>query len=305
MREWSSFKKSSYDNPLLSVTPEASKKEIDDSYREAALSGRLTSFKQEWLADFEAVSDSCFPGLVVEPSETSKFPNVVDYSYHPDEGPVYAACDHNFAKPASTIFAQVNKYGDVIIFDERFTPHTSSYMQAQQILDKEKDLTKHAIRTWKDEGKEIAYQHHIRCEDVVADISGDQVQLNGRTAWDDFEAVLGKGRRPVGLKQSRETGANMIRLWLEFPQFDHKGKPLLDENRQQVKRPKLFITRNCVNTIYALSTAIFKKGKNGSLKEDYDETPEGYEGLLDALRYLMVHLFHEKGQHFTVVQGVN
>jgi hypothetical protein len=305
MREWSSFKKSSYDNPLLSVTPEASRKEIDDSYREAALSGRLTSFKQEWLADFEAVSDSCFPGFLAEPSEVNKFPNVVDYTWHPDEGPVYAACDHNFAKPASTIFAQVNKYGDVIIFDERFTPHTSSYMQAQQILDKEKDLTKQALKIWKTEGREIAYQHHIRCEDVVADISGDQVQLNGRTAWDDFESVLGKGRRPVGLKQNRETGANMVRLWLEFPQFDHRGKPLLDENNQHIKRPKLFITRNCVNTIYALSTAIFKKGKNGSLKEDYDETPEGYEGLLDALRYLMVHLFHEKGQHFTVLKGVN
>jgi hypothetical protein len=305
MREWSSFKKSSYDNPLLSVSPEASKKEIDDSYREAALSGRLTSFKQEWLADFEAVSDSCFPGFQVEVSEEKKFPNVIDYIWHPDEGPVYAACDHNFAKPASTIFAQVNKYGDVVIFDEKFTPHTSSYMQAQQIVDKEKELTKQAFRIWKEELKEIGYQYHIKCEAVVADISGDQVQLNGRTAWDDFESVLGKGRRPVGLKQNRETGANMIRLWLEFPQFDHKGKALVDEAGQHIKRPKLFITRNCVNTIYALSTAVFKKGKNGSLKEDYDETPEGYEGLLDALRYLMVHLFHDKGQHYTVIKGVN
>jgi len=28
--------------------------------------------------------------------------------WHPDEGLVYAACDHNYAKPASTLFAQVN-----------------------------------------------------------------------------------------------------------------------------------------------------------------------------------------------------
>lgn len=303
MREWSSFQKSSYDNPLLSSDPVKSKDEIDAAYRRAALSGKLLKFKQEYLADFEAVSDSCFPGFTVEKTDTNQFPNIVDYIWHPDEGPVYAACDHNFAKPASTIFAQVNKYGDVVIFDERFTPHTSSYMQGQQILDKERELTASAIRIWKQESLEISKQHHIKFEKIVADIAGDQVQLSGRTAWSDIESVT--GRRPVGLKQDRETGSNMIRLWLQFPQFDHKGKAIFDENNIQVKRPKLFITRNCVNTIFALSTAVFKKGKNGSLKEDYDETPEGYEGLIDALRYLMVYLFHDRGSHFTVVQGVN
>ena len=110
MRDWSSFRKTSYDNPLLSSSPEASKKEIDDAYREAAISGKLMSFKQEWLADFESVSDTCFPGFIVDKSEDTPYPHVIDYVYHPDEGPVYAACDHNFAKPASTIFAQLNKY---------------------------------------------------------------------------------------------------------------------------------------------------------------------------------------------------
>lgn len=303
MRDWSSFKKTSYDNPLLSATPELSRKEIDDAYREAVLSGKLMSFKQEWLADFEAISDSCFPGFTVEATDTNKFPHVIDYIWHPDEGPIYAACDHNFAKPASTIFAQVNRYGDVVIFDEKFTPSTTSYMQGQQILDKEKELSAQAVRIWKAELAEQYVRRHIKFNAVVADISGDQLQLNGRTAWDDLESIL--GRRPVGLKQDRETGSNMIRLWLNFPQFDHKGSPIFDENKQQVYRPKLFITRNCVNTIYALSTAVFKKGKNGVLKEDYDETPEGYEGLIDALRYLMVHLFHDKGNHFTVLNGVN
>ena len=302
MTEWSSFKKSSYDNPLLSSNPEKSKEEIDSAYRRAALSGKLLKFKQEYLADFEAVSDTCFPGFTVDKSEENEFPHVVDYVYHPDEGPVYAACDHNFAKPASTIFAQVNKYGDVVIFDEKFTPHTSSYAQGQQILDKERELSSQAIRTWKQEGLEISKQHHIKFTNVIADISGDQVQLNGRTAWDDIESII--GRRPVGLKQDRETGANMIRLWMNFPQFDHKGKAMFDENNEQVKRPKLFITRNCINTIYAISTAVFKKGKNGVLKEDYDESPEGYEGLIDALRYLMVYILHDKGNHFSTIKGV-
>ena len=304
MKDWSSFQRTSYDNPLMSSTPEKSKSEIDASYREAVLSGKALKFKQEYLADFEAVSDSCFPGFIVEPSDSNKIAHVIDYIWHPDEGPVYTASDHNFAKPASTIFAQVNKFGDVVIFDERFTPHTTSYMQAQQILEKQAELNKTAFAIWDKERAAREHKHHIIFEKIVADVAGDQQQLNGRTAWDDFESVL--GRRPVGLKQDREVGCNMIRMWMNFPQFDVKGKPLMDEDtRQQLTRPKLFINRNCVHTIFALSTAVFKKGKNGILKEDYEELPEGYEGLLDALRYLMVYLFHDRGNEISIVKGVN
>ena len=302
LTDWSSFQRTSYDNPLLASSPERSKQEIDDAYRRAILSGKMSKFKQEYLADFESVEDTCFPGFAVEANDKVTHPNVVDYIWHPDEGPVYAACDHNYARPASTIFAQVNKYGDVIIFDERFTTTTTTYMQAQQILDKEHHLTKDAFEIWKREGAGSLKMQHIKFQQIVADISGEQRQLNGRAAWDDFKAIL--GRSPVGLKQDRETGCNMIRLWLRHPTFDEKGRPRIDKNKEVITEPKLFITRNCVNLIYALSTAVFKKTQAGGLKEDYTETPEGYEGLLDALRYLLVHLFHDTGRHFTVVKGV-
>lgn len=304
MREWSSFRKSSYTNPMLASTPEKSKEQIDKAYREAVLSGKVLKFKQEYMADFEAVSDTCFPNFRTDVSEDKKeeYPHVVTYNWHPNEGPMYAACDHNFAKPASTIFGQVNKYGDLIIFDEAFTPHTTSYMQAQQIIDKQAELqvVGHEIRQ-KDKVT-MKSRTPILFENVVADISGNQVQLNGRSAWDDMEAVL--GYRPVGLKQDRETGCNMIRLWMNFPEFDQKGSPVKDEDGEVKTYPKLFITPNCTNLIYAIETAKFKKGKNGILREDYEETPEGYEGLLDALRYLIVYLFHDTGQHVTVVKGV-
>jgi hypothetical protein len=304
LTDWSAFQRTSYDNPMIAGSPEKSKEEVDAAYRRAVLGGALSKFKQEYLADFESVEDICFPGFVVEPNEKILHPNVVDYDWHPDEGIVYASCDHNYARPASTIFAQVNKYGDVIIFDERFTPSTTTYMQAQQILDKEGQLTRDAFDIWKREGKGSVNMHHIKFQEIVADISGQQRQLNGRSAWDDFKSVLGNNRTPVGLKQDREIGCNMIRLWLRHPMFDSKGKPALDNNGEQVTEPKLFITRNCVNLIYALSTAVFKKTQAGGLKEDYTETPEGYEGLLDALRYLLVYLFHDTGRHFTVVKGV-
>jgi hypothetical protein len=301
MREWSSFQRTSYDNPLLSATPEKSKEEVDNAYRSAILSGKALKFKQEYLADFESVSDTCFPGFIEEISEHHPHANVVDYNWHPDEGPIYAACDHNFAKPASTLFAQLNQYGDLIIFDEKFTRHTTSYMQAQQILEKEQELNKTAWQIWNEEMQVMSARHTVKFENVVADIAGDQRQLNGRSAWDDFETVLGK--RPVGLKQDRETGCNMLRLWMQYPKFDQKGRPILNEHQEPITFPKLFITANCINLRYALSTAVFQKTKNGALKEDYEASSEGYEGLLDALRYLVVFLFHDRGGHITVTNG--
>lgn len=303
MRDWSSFQETSYDNPMLSSDATQSKKEIDDAYREAIMSGKAVKFRQEYLADFESVEDICFPGFVMEANKKHPNPNVVNYKWHPDEGPVFAACDHNYAKPASTIFAQINKWGDVVVFDEKFTPRTTSYMQAQQILDKQNELNARAIEIWKKEGSYSTRREHIKLGGVVADISGDQRQLSGRKAWDDFEAVL--GYRPKGLSQDRETGCNMMRLWLQHPEFDSKGRPKLDENRQPLTHPKLFITKNCTQLIFALQTAIFKKSKGGGLKEDYEETVEGHEGLLDALRYLLVYLFHDSGNHFAVIQGAN
>ena len=142
MRDWSSFKKTSYDNPMIAATPEKSKEEIDSAKRESVLAGKYLKFRQEYLADFEANSDIVFPGYIEDPSDKIEFPNVIDYIWHPDEGPSYVACDHNFARPASTLFAQVNKYNDIVIFDELFTPHTTAYMQGQQILEKEKELTR-------------------------------------------------------------------------------------------------------------------------------------------------------------------
>lgn len=301
MTDWSSFKQTSYDNPLLAADPATSKLEVDKSYREAIQSGKVLQFKQEYLADFEAVADTCFPGFIMEPTKEHEFPNVVDYKWHPDEGPVIAACDHNYAKPASTIYLQINRFNDIIVFDENFTPKTTPYMQGQQILNKQAECTKLAHKIWEEEQKPVAAFRDIKIKLVVADISGDQRMLNGRSAWDDMASVL--GFRPVGLKQDRDVGANLIRHWMQFPDLDQHGRPIILENNTQKTTPKLFISRNCVNLIFALSTAKFKKTKAGSLKEDYDESVEGYEGLLDALRYALVVLLHDTGKHFTVMGG--
>lgn len=301
MSEWSSFRQTSYDNPLLASSPEKSKEEIDKNYKEAVNNGKVVQFKQEYLADFEAVADMCFPGFILEPDEYREHANVIDYKWHPDEGPILSAMDHNFARPASTIFAQVNKFNDVVIFDECFTPKTTPFQQGMQVVSKEQEYTKLAHKIWGAEGKQQNHYRDIKVKGIIADISGNQVMLNGRSAWDDIQAAV--GYRPAGLKQDRETGSNMIRMWLQYPFFDGLGRPVMLKNGDQKTYPKLFISRNCVNLIYALSTAKFKKTKGGGLKEDYDETIEGYEGLIDALRYLMVYLFHDRGSHLTVLSG--
>lgn len=299
--EWASFIKTSYDNPLLMPTPEQSKAEIDKAYREAVNSGKLTQFKQEYLCDFESVADTAFEGFIANSTDHKPYANVIDYSFHPDSGKIFAACDHNYARPASTIFAQVNSYGDIVIFDECFTAKTTPYKQAQQIQAKEKDFTRMAHKAWQEERKPVAFYRDIKVEKVIADISGNQVALHGRAAWDDMQDIL--GYRPVGLKQPRETGSNMIRQFLQYPLTDIYGVPVIKANGDPETRPKLFISSNCVNTIFALSTARFKKSKVGMLKEDYDETPEGHEGLLDALRYLLVYLFHDTKNHMTIMGG--
>lgn len=299
--DWSSFKQTSYDNPLLAATPEKSKSEIDKSYREAAQNGKILQFRQEYMADFEAVSDICFPGLVAAADEVHPYPNIIDYKWHPDEGPIFAAMDHNFARPASTIYLQINKYNDVVVFDENFTSKTTPYMQGIQVINKEAELTAYSKKIWSAEGKSPDRWRNIKVKEIIADISGDQVMLNGRRAWDDIEAAV--GYRPKGLKQDRETGSNMIRQWLQFPEFDRSGGPVLLADGTQKTLPKLFISSNCINLLYALSTAKFKKTKGNGLKEDYEETIEGYEGLLDALRYALVLLLHDKGEHFTMLNG--
>lgn len=301
VRDWSAFRKTSYDNPYLCATPEESKQEIDNIYRRHIMSGKLVKFKQEYLADFDAVSDIVFPEFKMESSEDFPYHNVIDYNWHPNNGNIFVASDYNYSKPASSIFAQVNDYGEVVVFAETFTPNTTTYMQAQQISDKQLFLNELGRRIWKKEGYPIQYWKKIAFEEVIGDISGDQVQLHGRSAWDDFEEILGV--RPVGLKQPRDVGCNMIRHFLQCPLFDSKGQPLMKENGEPKTAPRLFISEDCPELIYALSAAKFKKGNQGIIKEDYEEMPSGHEGLLDALRYMLVYLFHDRNQYFKLTGG--
>lgn len=276
---WESFQFTSYDNPYVP------REEIDAAFREATIMGQAVNFRQEYLADFDAVADRVFPAIREATGKNGEQPHVLDLPFRASDGDVYVGCDFNYARPASSIYLQVNRFGDVYVFDEDFTKETGAYKQAMMIREK---MT----------------QYKAKYREVIGDYSGKQVNpVDGRTSWQDMEAVLGHSLQ--GRKQTRQVGSDMIRLWLEYPIFDPKTLLMVKDKDGMPKHfPKLFISKKCVNLIYALQTATFKKGKNKTLlKEDYEEHPDGYEGLIDALRYALVYLFHDTNQQLYFLSG--
>jgi hypothetical protein len=276
---WESFQFTSYDNPYIPKT------EIDEAYKSATMMGQLVNFKQEYLADFEAVVNRVFPPVRDMPGKNNEPAHIIDLPFKKLDGDIFIGCDFNYARPASTLYVQVNGNGDVYVFDEDFEKNTGAYKQGLLIREK--------ITSYK-----------ARYREVVGDISGNQVNpVDGRTSFEDMKAVLGHDLK--GKKQTRQVGSDMIRLWMEYPMFN-RVTSLVEKNEDKSPKtyPKLFISKKCINLIYALQTATFKKGKDKTiLKEDYEEHPDGYEGLIDALRYVLVYLFHDPNQQASLIKG--
>jgi hypothetical protein len=278
-RDWASWSMPTYTNPFIPVS------EYEDAKKEALLTGNYLMFKQEYDADFDSVSDAAFPefkATVPSPDNPNvKLPyHVQPYKFHPSYGPWFAACDFNVARPASTIYAQVDKDGNVMVFGELFKSATA-FIQAQYILEKQQELG-------------MSYSA------VVGDVSGS-FRRSGINEFDEMRVVL--GHHPEGIRQGRETGNHLLHEWLAYPIFDEYGNLAKDEHGEPKTRPKLFVSSDCIETIHALETAKRKLGKDGSIKDDYKEFSSGHEGLLDCLRYLFVFLFYER-QKTEVKRGV-
>jgi len=280
-RHWASWSMPTYTNPFIP------RSEYDDAKKDALLHGKYLLFKQEYDADFESVSDAAFPEFkATVPDETDpnlrKPYHVQQYQFNQQFGPWFSACDFNMARPASTIYAQVDKEGNVMIFDELFRPNTTAYMQAEFILEKCKDVG-------------------VRYADVIGDVSGSFATAKGMNEFNQFASVL--GHEPAGLRQGRETGNHLIHEWLAYPVIDMNGELVKTDDGEPKTYPKLFVASHCVETIYALETAKKKTAKDGTIKQDYSEVPTGHEGLLDCIRYLLVYLFHDR-QSTSVKKGI-
>jgi len=282
MTDWASWNFPSYANPFIP------RSEYERAKRTAIEKGKYEKFKREWDADFDAVTDVAFPEfrafkkeLDDKGQEIHAPYHVQHYTFNPANGPWFAACDFNIARPASTVYLQVDRNNNVIIFDELFKPSTDAKLQAQFILEKQEEL-------------EVPYTA------VIGDVSGS-FNRAGVNEFTLMEGVL--GHAPYAQRQSRDSGNHLLHQMLAVPYLDSQGKLIYDELGQHKTYPKLFISSNCVETIYAFEAAKKKMSKDGSIKDDYVEFKTGHEGLLDAVRYALVAIFKER-QGMQVIKGL-
>lgn len=283
MTDWESWAYPSSLNPF--IPPE----EYYTAKREALMKGEYEKFKQEWDADFNAVTDVAFPefrAFVITKKDSEKpiqTPyHVQDYRFDPRNGPWFASCDFNLAKPASTVYLQIDVNNNVIIFDELFRPQTDAKLQAQFILEKQEQLG-------------VPYTM------VFGDRAGG-FQRSGVNEFTLMEGVL--GHSPYAEYQGRETGNHLLHQYLAVPILDKFGGLVMDEFGNPQTFPKLFIASHCHETIHAFEAAKRTTGKNGASKDDYSEFKTGHEGLLDAIRYALVCIFKPRNG-MQVIKGIN
>ena len=282
MTSWASWTFPSYSNPFIP------REEYEDEKRTSIERGKYEHFKQEWDADFDAVTDVAFPEFRAfkrvkdDKGNESTVPyHVQNYNFDARNGPWFAACDFNIARPASTVYLQIDRNQNIIIFDELFRPSTDAKLQAQFILEKQEQLG-------------VPYTQ------VIGDVSGSFSRA-GVNEFTLMENVL--GHAPYGVRQGRDTGNHYLHQMLAMPFLDKDGHLIMDEYNQPETYPKLFVASNCVETIHAFEAAKRKMGKDGSIKDDYTEFKTGHEGLLDAIRYALVAIFKEK-QGMQVFRGL-
>lgn len=273
MTDWDSWAFPSHKNPFIPA------EEYVTAKREALMKGTYEKFKQEWDADFNAVTDVAFPEFRAfkvsyddEGNEVNTPYHVQDYNFDSSHGPWFASCDFNVARPASTVYLQIDKSNNVIIFDELFKGGTDAKLQAQYILEKQNQLG-------------VPYTA------VFGDVAGG-FQRAGVNEFTLMEGVL--GHAPYAERQSRDTGNHLLHQYLAVPSLDINGQLILDEYGHHETYPKLFVSSNCVETIHAFEAAKRKMSKDGAIKDDYREFKTGHEGLLDAIRYALVCIFKPK-----------
>ena len=273
MTDWASWTFPSYSNPFIPA------EEYDIAKREAVEKGKYEQFKQEWNADFDAVTDVAFPEFRAfkkkedEEGNITRDPyHVQHYNFNASNGPWFAACDFNVARPASTVYLQIDSNNNIIIFDELFKSSTDAKLQAQYILEKQTELG-------------VPYTQ------VFGDVSGS-FNRAGVNEFTLMEGVL--GHSPYAERQSRDSGNHLLHQFLAVPFLDKNGHLITNELGEHEVYPKLFVSSKCVETVHALESAKRKMSKDGSIKDDYKEFKTGHEGLLDAIRYALVCIFKPK-----------
>lgn len=258
MLDWASWKLPSWQNTI--VFPGGR----DDPEIKAV--ERTTSrewFMQEYGAEFTA-----FVGKIY--SEFDEHKHIVDYQYNPN-WPNYLFIDWGFVNALCLLDVQISPSDDVYIWRETYV----SGERLEQVLEYYKEGSGQANGLgWMRDGHPQG--HHIKCA------YGDA---------EDPEAVLTVNMKLapcIALPEAKENWRAGVELVKRFLKAYETGAT--NDYGEPVTVPKLFVSRDCPNTIKEFQNYKMKPPSKSGL--DPREAPEKKDDhAMDAIRYGLVHLY--------------
>ena len=188
--------------------------------------------------------------------------NIVEPFSPPTNWLRFTGMDHGFNNPTAWLWGAINPAGDIFIWDEHYENDRVVSYHARVVLEKERG-----------HGRTPDYRvgdPSIRNRDPI---TGTSIQLE----YSEHGVDIGLGNNDV------HAGINRVARYLEGPLFT-------DEEGNNVRRPKLYVTRNCQNLIHELyryrwSTWASKKLDRQKNKKEEPQKKDDHAA--DALRYMI------------------
>ena len=188
--------------------------------------------------------------------------NIIEPFSPPVEWLRVAAMDHGLNNPTAWLWGAINSDGEIFIFDEHYENDRVVSYHAQTVMQRERQ-----------HGRLPDYRvgdPSIRNRDAI---TGTSIQLE----YIEHGIAVVLGNNDV------HAGINRVSKYIEGPVFT-------DDKGNNVRRPKLFVTRNCVNLIHELQRyrwSTWASKKLNSEKNKKEEPHKKDDHAVDALRYLV------------------
>lgn len=186
--------------------------------------------------------------------------NIIDPFLPPAEWLHVASLDHGLNNPTAWLWGAVNRDGNVFIYDEHYESGKVVSYHAQKVHEKNADHSAQAKANLTP-----AYyvgDPSIRNRDPI---TGTSIQIE----YVEYGIPIVLGNNDVA------AGINRVSRYLQ----DHEG------------RKKLYITRNCANTIYEMSRYRWSVWANKKVQRDRDKKEEPHkkeDHACDSLRYMIM-----------------
>lgn len=258
MTQWASWRMPSWEN--TAVFP------LGRQDPEILMIEKTTS--PEWFAQEYGAEFTAFVGKIF--TEFDEVKHIIDYTYNPN-WPNYLFIDWGFVNALCILDVQVSPMDDVYIWRETYV----SGERLEQVLEYFKEGSGYSNGLgWPEDGHPEGY--HINTA------YGDS---------EDPEAVLTVNTKLcpcIALPEAKENWRAGIELHKRFLKPYPTGA--MDDYGEPVTKPKLFVDRNCINTIKEYQNYKMKKPSTSGL--DPREGPEKKsDHAMDAIRYGLMHLF--------------